>query len=108
MLNRITNYAPWLSSLGAITMLVGLGWDAVLHSLDPELAAHEGIFTLTNPGHALLAAGIALAVAGTLLFLLERARISQATSRVLPFAYRIGALVVLVLSIATFVFAISE
>ncbi len=108
MLNRITNYAPWLSSLGVITMLVGLGWDVVLHSLDPELAAHEGIFTLTNPGHALLAAGIAFSVAGTLLFLLERAGVSRTTSRVLAFAYRIGALVVLVLSIATFVLAMSE
>jgi hypothetical protein len=49
---------------GAAAQLVGLGWDAVLHRLDPELAAREGVFTLTNPGHVLFAGGLALVVAG--------------------------------------------
>ncbi|MGD9894993.1 MAG: hypothetical protein AB7R89_09530 [Dehalococcoidia bacterium] len=50
--------------VGAAAQLVGLGWDAVLHRLDPDLAAREGVFTLTNPGHVLFAGGLALVVVG--------------------------------------------
>lgn len=53
-----------IAAVGAAAQLIGLGWDAVLHRLDPELAAREGIFTLTNPGHILFAGGLALVVAG--------------------------------------------
>jgi hypothetical protein len=52
------------ATIGAAAQLIGLGWDAVLHRMDPDLAAREGVFTLTNPGHALFAGGLALVVAG--------------------------------------------
>lgn len=73
MFVRLTRSAPWLSTAGVIVLLAGLGWDAILHRLDPGLAEREGVFTLTNPGHLLFAAGIVLTIAGTLLFLIERA-----------------------------------
>jgi hypothetical protein len=64
--------APWVSLAGIFTLLVGVGWDAILHRRDDALAAREGIFTLTNPGHLLFAIGIALCVTGGLAFLAGR------------------------------------
>jgi hypothetical protein len=61
--------APWVSLMGLFTLLIGLGLDAILHRLDETLAAREGIFTLTNPGHLLFAIGIALCVIGGMAFL---------------------------------------
>lgn len=52
--------------LGIASLLAGLGVDAWLHAEDPTLAEREGIFTLSNPGHALLALGVLLACAGVL------------------------------------------
>jgi len=50
---------------GVVALLPGLGIDAWLHAEDDEtLAVREGIFTLANPGHALLALGIAMACGG--------------------------------------------
>jgi hypothetical protein len=49
---------------GVACTLAGLGIDAWLHGQDPTVAQREGIFTLSNPGHALLAAGIALLCGG--------------------------------------------
>ncbi len=42
----------------------GLIWDAVLHSHDPSLASHENLFSLNNPGHFLIIAGLVLSDAG--------------------------------------------
>ena len=50
--------------LGVVLLLTGLAWDAILHAADPTLAQREGIFTVSNPGHALLAAGMALTCGG--------------------------------------------
>lgn len=52
------------SLVGTAALLGGLIWDALLHADEPGLAAHEGIFTLTNPSHALLMAGIVVIVVG--------------------------------------------
>ena len=54
----------WLTGLGAIAQIVGLADDAWLHHLDPGLAQHESPLTLTNQGHALIAAGLVLAAVG--------------------------------------------
>ncbi len=80
MMNRLARYAPWITAGGAIAQILGLAWDARLHRLHPDLGSHEGIFTFANPGHALIAAGMALVVAGTALFLWERGRGTPAGS----------------------------
>ena len=64
---------------GAVGMVVGMAVDGIEHSLDPTLVQREGLFTLTNVGHALLLLGAGAVVAGLLLALLG------------PFLYRTGA-----------------
>src|SRR3712207_5514441 len=93
---RLTAFA------GAAAQLVGLGWDAVLHRLDPDLAAREGIFTLTNPGHVLFGGGIAIIVTGALMFFAGRALI---TTR--PLAFALPAVALATLATATFALAAS-
>ena len=87
MLRKIMRAAPWFSTVGVIALLVGLGWDAILHRVDPTLAEREGVFTLTNPGHMLFAAGVMLTVAGALFFLLERLAMRPALSPRLRLAF---------------------
>jgi hypothetical protein len=53
-----------LTLAGAAAQLSGIGVDAWLHAADPGLAEREGIFSLSNAGHALLVAGICLVVVG--------------------------------------------
>src|SRR3989442_6402650 len=52
--------------VGVAALLLGQAWDFYLHAADPTLAHREGIFTLTNPGHVLLGAGLILVVVGVL------------------------------------------
>ena len=55
---------------GVAVHLAGLAWDVWLHSNDATLAAREGVFTLGNPGHALVVVGVtitALALAAALI-----------------------------------------
>lgn len=63
---------------GIAALLAGLGVDAWLHAQDETLAAREGIFTLTNPGHLLLGGGLALTCAGILMALYFAWGMSQA------------------------------
>jgi len=52
--------------VGVAALMIGLPVDSYLHAQDPTLAHREGIFTLSNPGHVLLGAGIALVAVGVI------------------------------------------
>ncbi len=52
---------------GVTAQLSGLALDGWLHGRDATLAEREGVLTLTNPGHLLFAAGLALTVVGVCL-----------------------------------------
>lgn len=72
MLKRIESSVPWLASAGVLVTLNGLGWDAFLHHANPHLADEESLFSLSNPGHALLFIGLAISVASLFLFVAGR------------------------------------
>ena len=94
--------SPWVVFAGVVTLLAGLSWDAVLHGLDPDLAAREGIFTLTNPGHVLFGGGIAIIVAGALMFFAGKALTTPH-----PLAFALPAVALASLATASFALAAS-
>lgn len=104
--------APWTSFWGAVTLLGGLSWDLVAHRLDPQLAAHEGILTLNNPSHAVLAVGILLSVAGAGLFLLSQIAqpgpVGAQRRRAIGLTALLGALSLAALALAAFGSALRE
>lgn len=61
---RLERCSVAVAALGAVSLLTGLAWDAHMHAADAELAAHEGVLTLTNPAHLLAAIGVVLVSAG--------------------------------------------
>lgn len=99
---RLLSLWPWVVFSGVAILLVGLAWDAILHRLDPDLAAREGIFTLTNPGHVLFGGGIAVIVGGLLMFFADRAFTSPH-----PRALMLPATAITTLAIASFALAAS-
>jgi hypothetical protein len=53
------------SSLAGVAVAVGaFGWDVWLHARDPFLALHETVFSVSNPAHGLIAAGLLVALVG--------------------------------------------
>lgn len=99
--------APWTTLTGVVMLLTGLIRDARMHHLDPTLASREGVFTMANPAHALFAAGVALVVAGTVLFLVERASRKSGSSPVMRAVSVVLAALLVVLSMVTFASAVS-
>lgn len=97
----------WGMALAGLALhLVGLGWDAYLHSRDATLAAREGVFTLSNPGHLLVLLGMAVMASSivgvAMVWMLER----PATGRPILIA-RLAALPVVVLFGAASVWMLS-
>jgi hypothetical protein len=83
-----------LAAVGVVIVLAGLTTDALLHARDAGLAAEEGIFTLTNPGHALLGLGLALTALGVGLAAFELVIAAQAIGRLNPWVFRGGAIAI--------------
>jgi len=51
---------------GVLLLATGLTWDLVAHARDSHLAAEEGVLSLDNPSHVVIALGILAAVTGFL------------------------------------------
>jgi len=99
--------APWLVFAGNVALLLGLGWDARLHRLDPDLAMREGVFTLGNPGHALFIGGVALIVTGTVFLLVGQAARRPGTSLIRRAIAMLAATTLVGLSVVTFTAAVA-
>lgn len=110
MSKKMSIFSKWLNLLGCVGILVGLGWDAYLHNQDHDLAANEGIFTLTNPGHLLLVSGIGLVVLGSVMFLLSKSIQKRPATGLSParLLYGLGAVVVIALAVGSGVLAMQS
>lgn len=99
---KLISLSPWVVAAGVVILLAGLGWDAVLHGLDPDLAAREGIFSLTNPGHVLFGGGIAIIVAGALMYF-----VGKGLTEPRPLVFALPAAAMVTLATASFLLAAS-
>ena len=81
-LTRRLRAGAWIALAGLCLQLVGTGWDTLQHHNDPDLALRESVFSLTNPSHLLLAAGLTLTAIGVGygLFALAGARTRASTA----------------------------
>ena len=72
----------WVALAGLCLQLMGIGWDTLQHHNDPGLALRESVFSLTNPSHLLMAAGMSLTAVGVGygLFALAAARTRAGTA----------------------------
>ena len=86
----------WAAFSGVCVQLAGLGLDGIMHARDIHLAANEGVFTLTNPSHALLFFGMALTVAGVLI--LVTPLLAGPSHHLRPYALAPAAFLVLLVS----------
>jgi hypothetical protein len=110
MSKRLLKYAMWVSLLGCVITLSGLGIDAYLHGQDPGLAAHEGIFTLSNPGHLMLVVGIGLIVVGSVAFLVGKSLQKRPDTDLSParLFYGAGAVAVVALALGSGILALNS
>lgn len=106
MPSRWLRSVPWVILSGVFLLLSGLGWDAVLHRLDPALAEREGVFSLTNPGHVLFGVGIALIVSGVVMHLLGTAE-QSALPRLRRLVYEGLGIGLLLLAVVSFALAMT-
>src|SRR5438552_760903 len=67
----VSRLSQLLTFLGVAAQLAGMSLDAWLHANNPALAAHEGVFTLANPAHAMIVGGLALGTLGVTLGLAQ-------------------------------------
>jgi hypothetical protein len=100
MIDLSRRYALPVLLAGVVILLLGLAWDAVLHALDPDLAAREGVFAPQNPGHVLFGAGIALVVLGSVMLVFARS--AEAAGRRSLLVPGLGAFSLVVLAGASF------
>jgi hypothetical protein len=88
---------------GAALQMLGLAYDVRSHAGDAHAAAHEAVFTVSNPGHVLLGVGMAAVVLGTVITLLAgRAGLGGWSLRRLAPALPAVALGMLAVAVAAF------
>lgn len=66
LLSKPIRFGAWVALAGVILQLIGLLWDALMHSNDPMLAHRESVFSLSNPSHVMIMLGLVAAAAGAI------------------------------------------
>jgi hypothetical protein len=97
VLMPVSRLSQFLTFLGVAAQLAGMSLDAWLHANNPALAAHEGVFTLANPAHALIVGGLALGTLGVSLGLARAVSdLGRAANRRLALARAVAPVALLV------------